>query len=140
VYTVEPVPAIQPGKIQVTPTKGEGLAYSGLQGSYSSATSEFFLQVMDGSDPNRIVRTITPPGGIDLNLWTGIKKSVTADYSNLPTNLQKSTSSEIKTSDPRPWTEKFYEGQRSYYFIIRTQSLESYTIEIKVPTKYIGKY
>ena len=43
-------------------------------------------------------------------------------------------------SDPRPWKEKFYEGQRNYYFVINTQALSSYTIEIRVPEEYIGKY
>ena len=42
--------------------------------------------------------------------------------------------------DPRPWTEKFYEGQRSYYFIIKAESIQSYSLDIKVPTQYIGKY
>jgi hypothetical protein len=74
----------------------------------------FNLQVMDADDPNRIVRTITPPGGLDFTVW--------------------------KESDPRPWKEKFYEGQRNYYFVINTQALSSYTIEIRVPEEYIGKY
>ena len=43
-------------------------------------------------------------------------------------------------SDPRPWKEKFYEGQQNYYFVINTQALTSYTIEIRVPEEYIGKY
>lgn len=140
VYTVEPVPAIQAAKVAVTPKSGEGLSYSGISGSYSSATPEFTVQVMDANDPNRIVRTISPPGGIDLNLWTGVKKTVTADYSNRPTNQQKSTMGDLKTTDPRPWTEKFFEGQRSYYFVIKTRSLESYSLDIKVPAEYIGKY
>ncbi len=53
---------------------------------------------MDADDPNRIVQTITPPGGLDSSLWT--------------------------ESDPRPWKEKFFEGQKNYFFIITTQSLE----------------
>ena len=54
------------------------------------------------------------PGGLDSTLWT--------------------------ESDPRPWKERFYEGQRNYYFVINTQALSSYTIEIRVPAEYIGKY
>ncbi len=77
-------------------------------------TPIFTLQVMDADDPNRIVRTITPPGGLDSTLWT--------------------------ESDPRPWKEKFYEGQQNYFFVINTQALSSYTIEIRVPAEYIGKY
>ena len=71
---------------------------------------------MDAEDPNRIVRTITPPGGLDKSLWTG------------------------EAGDPRPWKEKFYEGARKYYFIIYAHSLNSYNLDIRVPTAYSGKY
>lgn len=139
VYTLEPVPALQPTKIAVTQTKGEGFSYSGMQGSYSGVLPEFTIQVMDASDPNRIVRTISPPGGIDLNLWLGTKKTV--DPSTTLAPHQKATvEAGTKYVDPRPWTEKFYEGQRSYYFIIKAESIQSYSLDIKVPTQYIGKY
>jgi hypothetical protein len=91
-----------------------GVSHSFVQGSYSIITPRFTLQVMDADDPNRIVRTITPPGGLDSTLWT--------------------------ESDPRPWKEKFFEGQKNYFFIITTQALSSYTFEIRVPADYIGKY
>jgi hypothetical protein len=85
-----------------------------IQGSFSVTTPRFTLDVMDAADPNRIVRTITPPGGLDASLWT--------------------------VSDPRPWKEKFYEGQKDYYFVINTQSLSSYSLEIRIPAEYLGKY
>ena len=85
-------------------------------GSYSTAMPSFSIEVIDANDPNRIVRTISPPGGIDPSLW------------------------EDEDTDPRPWKEKFFEGQRSYYFIVRTQLLSSYKIDVKVPTSYVGKY
>jgi len=94
--------------------EGSGISHSFVQGSFSSIIPVFTLQVMDANDPNRIVRTITPPGGLDLTLWTD--------------------------SDPRPWKEKFYEGQKKYFFVINTQSLKSYSIEIRVPEEYLGKY
>ncbi len=136
VYTVEPFPPLTPSKTQVIPTKGEGVSYSGLQGSYSTETPEFSIQVMDAIDPNRIVRTISPPGGIDLNLWLGTKKTITNPQENLKTN-QKVSVSETKAVDPRPWTEKFYSGQTSYFFIINAHNLKSYNIEIRIPTRYI---
>jgi hypothetical protein len=118
-YTVEPA-----GKMggddqslsssTVVGEEGSGIYHSFVQGSFSVITPVFTIQVMDADDPNRIVRTITPPGGLDSTLWTD--------------------------SDPRPWKEKFYEGQRNYYFVINTQALSSYTIEIRVPAEYIGKY
>jgi hypothetical protein len=115
VYTVDPVSASELSSVQVVATEGTGVSHSGAQGSYSGVIPQFTVQVVDSADPNRIVRTISPPGGIDLELWKD-------------------------TTDPRPWTEKFYEGQRSYYFIIKTSLLNSYSIDIMVPTKYIGSY
>jgi hypothetical protein len=107
VYTVEPVTLTEPGSV----TEG---SHSGVQGSYSGVIPEFTVQVKDAADPNRVVRTFSPPGGIDQDLW--------------------------EINDPRPWTEKFYEGQKSYYFIITSKLLNSYSIDIRIPTKYIGAY
>jgi hypothetical protein len=136
-YTVDPFDDLG-GKAQslststVTGSKESGSKASGssqsvIQGSYSVILPSFSLQIMDADDPNRIVRTITPPGGLDKALWTG--KSVEGEYSG--TTLIK---------DPRPWKEKFFEGQRNYYFIVDTQSVNSYSVDIRVPTRYIGKY
>jgi len=118
-YTVEPAGKMG-GKDQklssstVQGGEGSGISHTVIQGSFSVTVPRFTLQVMDAADPNRIVRTITPPGGLDSTLWTG--------------------------SDPRPWKEKFFEGQKSYFFIINTRALSSYTIEIRVPAEYMGKY
>ncbi|MFA5222457.1 MAG: hypothetical protein WC391_09265 [Methanoregula sp.] len=142
VYTLEPATELTQGKFEITPTMGSGIAHSGISGSYSTAKPEFTIQVMDGDDPNRIVRTVTPPGGINLDLWKGTIKSDDAD--RYPTRTSKYA--EIQPTpattpvDPRPWTEKFYEGQRNYYFIINSQSLASYSLKIQVPTRYIGQY
>jgi hypothetical protein len=143
VYTVNPSGELKPGTegvVAVTPTAGsEGISYShsGISGSYSTATPQFTIQVMDGDDPNRIVRTITPPGGINLDLWTGVHE-VSAESTLNP--HQKASDPSIIVVDPRPWTEKFFEGQRHYYFIITAQSLDSYSMDIRIPTRYIGKY
>jgi hypothetical protein len=104
--------------------KGSGSSITVIQGSYSVTIPKFTVEVMDGNDPNRIVRTITPPGGIDKDLWSG--KTAEGDYSGT-----------TAFEDPRPWKEKFFEGERNYFFVINSQSLDSYTIEFKVPTKYI---
>jgi hypothetical protein len=120
-YTVDPWTSslIQQGEVSgsymitVTPTEGRaGTSMAGFQGSYSTAQPRLNIQVMDAQDPNRIVRTITPPGGIDPSIWT--------------------------KNDPRPWKEKFYEGQRSYYFIIQASILKSYNIDIMIPTYYVN--
>jgi hypothetical protein len=91
---------------------------------------------MDAEDPNRVVRTISPPGGIDLNLWMGVKGTI--NPSSTSKKGRETTSSDTIYADPRPWTEKFFEGQRSYYFIINSQLIKSYSIDIRVPTRYIG--
>jgi hypothetical protein len=136
VYTVDPVAETKPGSVKVTPTKGSAVAYSGVQGSFSGTTPEFTIQVMDAEDPNRIVRTISPPGGIDINLWTGVKGSINPASTAKASRL--ANPADIPVVDPRPWTEKFFEGQRSYYFIINAQLLNSYSIDIRVPTRYVG--
>jgi hypothetical protein len=144
VYTVSPTGELKTATesvVAVTPTAGsEGISYShsGVSGSYSTTSPQFTIQVMDGDDPNRIVRTITPPGGINLNLWTGVIEEVNPAVTTRP--HQKTSDSSIKAVDPRPWTEKFFEGQRHYYFIITAQSLDSYSIKIQIPKRYIGKY
>ena len=78
----------------------------------------FSIDVRDATD-NSLVRTIEPRGGLDPDLWdTG------EEY------------------DPRPWVETFYEGSsaKDYYFVINTHMIRSYTIEVKVPDRYLGKY
>jgi hypothetical protein len=137
-YTVEPAPALPKGGLfEITPTEGSGIAHSGFEGSYSTVKPEFMVQVMDGDDPNRIVRTITPPGGIDLDLWLGIKP----DGGEYPTRESKYAEQVIPTVtpvDPRPWTEKFYEGDRNYYFIVTAKGLSTYSMKINVPSRYLG--
>lgn len=70
-YTVEPSGAIG-GKDQTLSNstvtgpkssggKGSGSSQTVVQGSYSVVIPTFSIQVMDGNDPNRIVRTFTPP-------------------------------------------------------------------------------
>ena len=145
-YTIDPMIGPQSGQavyqsVAITPTLGSDYSHSGIQGSYGSVSPQFSIQVMDATDPNRIVRTITPPGGIDPNLWEGVAYETPAATSTaipkyetvMPTPTPSST-------DPRPWLEKFYEGGRGYYFIINSQYLKSYTLKILIPTKDIGHY
>jgi len=74
----------------------------------------FTIMVMDAEDPNRVVRTISPTGGgiIDERLWSN--------------------------NDPRPWKERFLEGGRSYYLIIESRLIDSYTIDVRVPVPSEG--
>jgi hypothetical protein len=134
-YTVDPF-ADMGGKAQalssstVTGPKQSGEKGIGsaqvIQGSFSVTNPTFSIQVMDANDPNRIIRTITPPGGLDKALWSGV--SVTSGYTGQET---------ATIPDPRPWKEKFYEGQNKYFFIVNTHAINSYDIEIRVPTDYI---
>ena len=138
VYTVDPVAAPKTSSVTITPTRGTGVAAGGgIQGSYSDVNPDFTIQVMDAGDPNRIVRTISPPGGIDLNLWTGVKGAI--NPGTTPRKGQALTNPpDVPVTDPRPWTEKFFEGQRSYYFIITAHLLNSYSIDIRVPSRYLN--
>lgn len=142
-YTVDPMigpmsgPAMQ--STVITPTLGQDVSHSGIQGSYASVSPAFSIQVMDATDPNRIVRSISPPGGIDPDLWKGITPTTPA-ITRTPKYAEVVPTATLSNTDPRPWTEKFFEGQRSYYFIINSRYLNSYTIKILIPTRYIGTY
>ena len=126
VYTVDPVP--EPIPAVVTPAKGAEVSYSGVHGSYSGARPEFTIQVVETGDPGRIVRNISPPGGIDLDLWTASASPTVRAGRDAP--------AAPLSADPRPWTERFFEGERSYYFIITAKLLNSYSIDIQVPARY----
>jgi hypothetical protein len=77
-------------------------------GSNSAVFPLLQIQVID-KNSDRLVATVEPPGGLDKTLW------------------QKSG------IDPRPWKQKFYEGNKEYYFVITAKHLNSYTIEARVP-------
>ncbi|MFZ0006298.1 hypothetical protein [Methanoregula sp.] len=143
-YTIDPMIGPMDGPVvqstQITQTMGQGVSYSGIQGSYSVVNPQFSIQVMDATDPNRIVRTITPPGGIDPDLWEGITPTTPAATSTIPAKYATIEPTPTFSTDPRPWLEKFYEGGRGYYFVINSQYIKSYTIKILIPTRYIGQY
>jgi hypothetical protein len=151
VYTVDPATPPEPETVEaevasdttLRPWGASPSSYSGISGSYSTVRPQFTIQVMDGDDPNRIVRSISPPGGINLDLWMGewTAPEVTPETTSKKRKASlEDVYSDFEAVDPRPWTEKFYEGQRNYYFIVTAQSLNSYSIELKVPSRYIGKY
>lgn len=144
-YTIDPMIGPESGpsivSMAITPTLGSSYSHSGIQGSYSAVTPQFSIQVMDASDPNRIVRTISPPGGINPDLWEGITQATPVATSTTPKRYGEIAPTPTSpTTDPRPWLEKFFEGQRGYYFIINSQYINSYTIKILIPSRYIGQY
>ena len=118
-YTIEPTLSdmsklgdASGGSYVIQPTQGQGVSASGAQGSYSTVKPTFTVDIME-ANTSRLVRSVTPWGSIDPSLW--------------------------KDNDPRPWKEKFFEGQKSYYFIIKAGSIKSYSLDIKVPNNYLGK-
>jgi len=128
--------------VTITEVKGSGISRTSLSGSYSITYPTLSIQVMDADDPNRIVRIITPPGGLDSSLWSG---SMTASPDSRFMNVSekyttKPATESVTKTDPRPWKEKFFEGQKNYYFVIAAHSLNSYKLEIRVPERYIGEY
>ena len=54
------------------------------------------------------IETVEPPGGLDIYLWQ-------------------------RSGDPRPWSRKFYNGNRMFIFDITARHLKTYLIEIRVP-------
>jgi hypothetical protein len=78
-------------------------------GSNSAVFPYLSIQVIDKTNSDRVVETVEPPGGLDKTLWA--KSGM----------------------DPRPWKQKFYEGNKEYYFVITTKHIKSYTIEVRVP-------
>jgi len=78
-------------------------------GSNSAVFPYLSIQVIDKTNSDTVVETVEPPGGLDKNLWA--KSGV----------------------DPRPWKQKFYEGNKEYYFVITSKHLKSYTIEVRIP-------
>jgi len=111
-YTIDPADTLF---VSSTESKAAGVATNNAAQSFPS----FSITVQDADQPNRTIRVITPHGGIDEELW------------------KKDTN-----SDPRPWTEKFYEGveDHNYFFTITPHMITSYKIEVLVPKRYIGKY
>jgi hypothetical protein len=65
------------------------------------------IQVID-KNSDKVVETVEPRS-LDKTMWTrsGI--------------------------DPRPWKQKFYEGNKEYYFVITTKHIKSYVIEARIP-------
>ena len=78
-------------------------------GSNSALFPYLSIQVIDTTNSDRIVETVEPPGGLDKTLWA--KSGM----------------------DPRPWRQKFYEGNKEYCFVITTKHLKSYAIEARIP-------
>jgi hypothetical protein len=142
VYTISPMTPQVVASTQITATLGQGISYSGVQGAYSSFVPIFSIQVVDAGDPNRTVGTITPPGGIHPELWAGISPTTPAVGPGVTTRPKYAVIAATPTTPSTwvkpPWTETFMEGYHSYYFVITSQFINSYTIDVKVPTRYIN--
>jgi hypothetical protein len=78
-------------------------------GSNSALFPYLSVQVIDTKNSDRVVETVEPQGGLDKTLW--VKSGI----------------------DPRPWKQKFYEGNKEYRFVITTKHIKSYSIEARIP-------
>ncbi len=78
-------------------------------GSNSALFPYLSIQVIDTKNSDRVVETVEPQGGLDKTLW--VKSGI----------------------DPRPWKQKFYEGNKEYRFVIMTKHIKSYSIEARIP-------
>jgi len=81
---------------------------------YNTEFSFLNVQVMDVTDPNRLVKSVRKDGPEFI---------------------------EGKDFDPavrkEAWKIKFYEGNRSYWFVINTRAIKSYTLQVLVPERYV---
>ena len=78
-------------------------------GSNSALFPHLSIQVIDTTNSDRVVEIVEPQGGLDKTLW--VKSGM----------------------DPRPWKQKFYEGNKAYRFVITTRHLKSYAVEARIP-------
>jgi hypothetical protein len=76
-------------------------------GSYSGVFPTFSIVITD-LKLGKKTETIEPPGGLDITLWQ-------------------------RAGDPRPWAQRFYNGDKEFNFLISGSRIYSYVIEIKVP-------
>lgn len=75
----------------------------------NSAVFPTLSVVVSDAATGGVIETIEPPGGLDISLWQ-------------------------RSGDPRPWSAKFYEGNKEYSFDITARNLKSYVIEVRVHT------
>jgi len=84
---------------------------TGGQDSHSASGSQSAvfpsLSVVVSDANGKEIATVEPPGGLDVNLWQ-------------------------RSGDPRPWSKKFYEGNKEYTFDITARSVKSYLVEVRV--------
>ena len=76
-------------------------------GSQSAVFPSLSVTVRDPATGQEIA-TVEPPGGLDTTLWQ-------------------------RSGDPRPWSKKFYVGDKELAFDITARHILSYTIGVRIP-------
>lgn len=107
---------------------------------YVRPVIKIFLRNED--NPGSLPVVITPPGGIDPLQWDEGRHREEAEKILKQKGKEELLDSAGYTDqwddawerirDPRPWKERIY-GPGNYSFIIETQSLDSYNIQVLVP-------
>ncbi|MBN1167161.1 MAG: hypothetical protein JXA44_08550 [Methanospirillaceae archaeon] len=85
--------------------------------SLSVVVPRFSITVLDNTT-SEVIRTITPPGGLNPELWEDDNE----DF-----------------KDPRPWKENFYRGG-DFIFDVDSSFIDSYSIRIMIPDPNTGSY
>lgn len=75
----------------------------------NSAVFPVLKMVVSEAESGDEVETVEPPGGLDKNLWQ-------------------------RAGDPRPWSKKFYTGNKEFTFMIEAHHVRSYAMDIRVRT------
>jgi hypothetical protein len=125
-------PTITTGSARV---KNEDGTYSYQERMDSiSVINPYFSIVVRNADTKNDIRNINIPGGINPRLWKGEFSS--PDPITFEGDFKPKSPNTIDGTynwDPRPWKEKFFEGNKNYQLDIDARNIISYSIEIKVP-------
>ncbi len=76
-------------------------------GSQSAVFPSLAILVSDPATGKEIA-TVEPPGSLDISLWQ-------------------------RAGDPRPWSKKFFVGDRMFVFDVTARHLKSYLIGVRIP-------
>lgn len=79
----------------------------------TSALFPVLMIVISKTDNDEEVEIVEPPGGLDYTLWR-------------------------RAGDPRPWSQKFYNGNKEFTFDITARHVKSYAIEVRARTSDCG--
>jgi hypothetical protein len=124
-------PSETPEVTQEVPSSRTMITYATIEGETSGTTETFAIPY-----PYWYMEYTAEPMALPPDVFPRIIIQVfDAGDPNRPVRI---IDQDVYTTAPEtPWVEKFYEGNRSYYFGVTTRFIRSYTITLKVPSRYV---